>query len=57
MGRAAESHTACVIARQVVGGGDDAGMAKHLLDHLQIGVRGQGKCGGAVPQVVQPDRR
>jgi hypothetical protein len=37
-----------------VGDGDDAGMAEHLLDDFQVGVRGQGDCGGTVPQVVQP---
>jgi hypothetical protein len=31
-------------------------MSEHLLDHFQVRVRGQGEDGGAVPQVVQPDR-
>jgi hypothetical protein len=40
-----------------VGGGDDAGMAQHLLDDLQVGAGCQGDGGGAVAQVVEPNRR
>jgi hypothetical protein len=31
-------------------------MAEHLLDDLQVRVRGQSKRGGAVAQVMEPDR-
>jgi len=31
-------------------------MAEHGLDHLEVGAAGRGEGGGAVPQVVQPDR-
>ena len=40
-----------------VGGGDDAGVAEHLLDDHQVGAGCQGDGGGAVAQVVEPDRR
>jgi hypothetical protein len=31
-------------------------VAEHLLDDFEVGVGGQGDGGGAVAQVVQPDR-
>jgi hypothetical protein len=34
-----------------------AGVAEHPLDDFQVGVGGQREGGGAVGQVVQPDRR
>lgn len=40
-----------------VGDGDDAGVAEHVLDDLQVRARGQRQRGGTVTQVVQPDRR
>ena len=32
-------------------------MAQHLLDHLQVGAGGQGDRGGAMAQVMEPNRR
>jgi len=40
-----------------VGGQHDAGMAEHVLHDFQVGSGRQRERGGAVPQVVQPDRR
>jgi hypothetical protein len=40
-----------------VGGQYDAGVAKLILDCLQIGAGRVGEAGGTMPQVVQPDRR
>jgi hypothetical protein len=40
-----------------VGGEDDAGVAELVLDGPQVGACCQGEAGGAVPQVVQADRR
>lgn len=40
-----------------VGCEDDAGVAKHVLDDLQVRPGGQRERGRAVSQVMQPDRR
>jgi hypothetical protein len=40
-----------------VGGEHDAGVPELVLDDLQIGPRLQREAAGAVPQIVQPDRR
>jgi hypothetical protein len=40
-----------------VGGQDDGGVAELVLHDLEVGSRGQGDGGGAVPQPVQRDRR
>ena len=42
-------------AASLNGGGDGAGVAEHLLDDPQVGVRGQREGGGAVAQVMEPD--
>jgi hypothetical protein len=40
-----------------VGGEDDAGVPELVLDDLQIGTCLQREAAGAVPQIMQPDRR
>ena len=40
-----------------VGGQDDAGVAEHVLDDFQVGAGSEREAGGAVSQVMQPDRR
>ncbi len=35
-----------------VSGGDDAGVAEHLLDHLQVGLRGQGQSRRSMAKIM-----